>query len=238
MKKQFLKASLQPVGDSLIQAVLFDYDGVLVNSMAFHVKAWQAVFSDYNIPVKPEDILLTEGSRSFELALKIFEDWKYDISQDQLIDFIQKKQQYYQKITEAKLQPGAELLIQRLKQQGIKIGLVTGSNRKNVEVVLNPEIISEFDVTVTGDEVREGKPNPEAYLKAARVINVEPGHCLVIENAPLGIEAAKSAGMKVVALTTTLDRRYLKDADFIANDLMEVSNHWEEYLNKNASLVR
>ncbi|MFQ5823711.1 MAG: HAD family hydrolase [bacterium] len=215
----------------MIKAVLFDYDGVLVNSLPFHVRAWQKVFSDFKIEVKPNDVLLTEGSRSVEVARKIFKDWNFNISNDEIMRLVKKKQQIYREITKAKLENGAETIIDNIKKQGMFIGLVTGSIRLNVEKVLHPQFIAQFDSVVTGDDIKEGKPSPEAYLKAARELNVEPSQCLVIENAPLGIQAAKNAGMTVVALTTTLDESRLNGADFFAKNLIELANRWETLWN-------
>lgn len=211
----------------MIKAVLFDFDGVLVGSMSYHVKAWQIAFNEYNIHVKPNVVLLDEGSRSKELARKIFKDWNHDIPEEELKAFVSKKQKIYRKITKAKLLHGVKTFISFLKQQDIKIGLVTGSARLNVESTLPPYIAEKFDIIITGDDIHDGKPSPEAYLKAAHELNVEPNQCLVIENAPLGIQAAKNAGMKVVALTTTLDRGYLKEADFIARNLVELAAQWD-----------
>ena len=92
----------------MIKAVLLDYDGVLVNSMPFHVQAWQIVFEDFDIEIKPEVVLLTEGSRSIELARKIFEEQNVSMTEDDLIDFVAKKQQIYRDITPAQLSNGAE----------------------------------------------------------------------------------------------------------------------------------
>jgi len=81
---------------------------------------------------------------------------------------------------------------------------------------------------ITGDDVSKGKPDPEAYLKAANELNVVSSECLVIENAPLGIEAAKRAEMRVVALTTTLDREVLSGADYYAKDMQDFEFIWNK----------
>jgi len=205
----------------LVKAVLFDYDGVLVNSMPFHVKAWQSVFTDFEITIKPEEVLLREGARSIELAREIFADRSVEISESELKEFIDKKQQIYRKITEAKIENGTEPFLKNLRKQGKLIGLVTGTVRLNIEHSHSPEFIGLFDTTITADDIKNGKPNPECYLIAARKISVSPDNCLAVENAPLGIQAAKNAGMKVAALMTTLNKESLPEADFYANDLGE-----------------
>jgi len=220
----------------LVKAVLFDYDGVLVNSMPFHVKAWQSVFTDFEISVKPDEVLLREGARPIELAREIFADRSVEISELELKEFIDKKQKIYRKITEAKIENGTEPFLKSLKQGGKLIGLVTGTVRLNVEHSHSSEFISLFDTIVTADDIKNGKPNPECYLNAARELSVSPDNCLAVENAPLGIQAAKTAGMQVAVLTTTLDKESLPDADFYANDLGEFETIFEKILTNNHKL--
>ena len=210
----------------MLKAVLFDFDGVLVDSMSFHVEAWQSVFKEYHIKIAPEDILLTEGCRSIELAEKIFSDWNYDITSQELNKFVERKQGRYQKITKATFDENASSLIQKIREHGVLIGMVTGTSRSNVNKVLSSEFRDLFDIIITGNDVIRGKPDPEAYLKAADVLTIHPQNCLVVENAPLGIQAAKNAGMKVVALSTTLDRVYLPGADYYFEDLQDLEKNW------------
>ena len=220
----------------MVKAVLFDYDGVLVNSMPFHVKAWQSVFTDFEIAIKPEEVLLREGARSIELAREIFADRSLEISELELKEFVDKKQQIYRKITEAKIENGTEAFLKNLRKQGKLIGLVTGTVRLNIEHSHSSEFIALFDTIVTADDIKNGKPNPECYLNAARELTISPNKCLAVENAPLGIQAAKNAGMQVAALMTTLDKAILPDADFYANDLGEFETIFEKISTNNHRL--
>jgi len=217
----------------LLKAVLFDYDGVLVNSMPFHVKAWQSVFSDFEITIEPDEVLLREGARPIELAREIFADRSVEISGLELKQFVDKKQKIYRKITEAKIENRTEPFLKSLKQRGKLIGLVTGTVRLNVEHSHSPQFIELFDTITTADDIKNGKPNPECYLNAARELSVSPDNCLAVENAPLGIQAAKTAGMQVAALMTTLDKESLPQADFYANDLGEFETIFENILTNN-----
>ena len=220
----------------MVKAVLFDYDGVLVNSMPFHVKAWQSVFTDFEIAIKPEEVLLREGARSIELAREILADRSLEISELELKEFVDKKQQIYRKITEAKIENGTEAFLKNLRKQGKLIGLVTGTVRLNIEHSHSSEFIALFDTIVTADDIKNGKPNPECYLNAARELTISPNNCLAVENAPLGIQAAKNAGMQVAALMTTLDKAILPDADFYANDLGEFETIFEKISTNNHRL--
>lgn len=212
----------------MIQAVLFDFDGVLVDSMPFHVQAWQAVFSAYDIAVKPEDVLLLEGARAVELASKIFKEHNVRLVSSDLQKFVDKKQEMFREIANIALDPPAVELVKKVGTAGLQLGLVTGTARANVEQILGSELISFFDGIITGDDVDAGKPAPACYLKAANALAVAPESCLVIENAPLGIQAARAAGMVVAAVTTTLERRFLDGAHFYAATLAELLDGFDD----------
>ena len=97
----------------------------------------------------------------------------------------------------------------------MKVALVTACALKNMQHCLNPEEQAHFDFIITGDEVPRAKPFPDPYLMAARQLGLRPEECVVVENAPLGIEAARNAGMRCVAIETTLGKEYLKSADHV-----------------------
>jgi len=217
-------------GDNLVTVVLFDFDGVLVNSMPFHVRAWQEVFRDYDIQIEPADVLLTEGSRSFELALQIFDSHQIDLSDSQIEHFVERKQELYRSITEATLDPAAEPLLLDLKNKRLWTGLVTGTTLQNVHKSTSAEVLQLLDVVVTAEDVTLGKPDPECYLRAANTLAAPPRNCLVIENAPLGLRAARTAGMNTVALLSTLSRGELPGADFYVNDLTQFKARLDEIL--------
>ena len=100
----------------------------------------------------------------------------------------------------------------------------SGSILKNIEPVVGNDFLHNFDVIVTGDQVTHTKPHPEPYLTAAQKLTVKPDECIVIENAPSGITAAKQAGMYCIAVKTTIqDEQYLKNADLIVEDISEIA---------------
>lgn len=120
------------------------------------------------------------------------------------------------------LYEGAEALIGRLKKEGYLLGLVTGANYLRFLNTVNSEVTGRFNVIISGDKVNNCKPHPEPYLNAANALSVQPSECLVIENAPLGIESAKSAGMYCIAVASTLEKKYLFRADMIINKLADL----------------
>jgi len=206
----------------MIKAVLFDFDGVLVDSTPYHVESWKRVLQPYGLEIDPRDIYLREGSKAVEIANYLLAKGGILLSQEELERLIERKRKIYRRITRAKPQRGAEELIKRLKERGLKVGLVTGSIMKNVQRVLDSKLIRDFDVIITGEEVERAKPDPEPYLKAAQKLGLSPSECLVVENAPLGIEAAKRAGMTCIAITSTLNKEDLEGADEILEDLSQI----------------
>ena len=114
----------------------------------------------------------------------------------------------------------------------MKVGLVTGTVQANIKAVLGNKIIALFDVVITETDVQRGKPYPDPYLRAAQKLDVTPEACLVIENAPVGIAAAKAAGMKCIALTTTLSPQQLDRADYHYTDLHNLMDDLEQLLHE------
>lgn len=102
------------------------------------------------------------------------------------------------------------------------LGVVSGSNKKTVHTIINTFFPNTFQVIIDGEATRISKPSPEPYLIAVRQLGIPAEECLVIENAPLGIQSAKSAGLRCIAVATYLDKRYLKDADMIAEDHKDI----------------
>ena len=99
---------------------------------------------------------------------------------------------------------------------------MTGTPKKELKHVLPDRIRGLFDCVVAGDDLKNGKPAPDPYLAAAKILRVDPSRCVVVENAPLGVESAKRAGMFCIALTTSLPKTFLKRADVIADKLEDI----------------
>ncbi|MDZ7261976.1 MAG: HAD family phosphatase [candidate division KSB1 bacterium] len=206
----------------MIKAVLLDFDGVVVNSLPYHIQAWQKVLAPYGIKIDPKEIYLSEGLRAIDYAKIISLREGLNLSPSEINDLVDRKRQYYRLISQARVRPEAIAFIDNLKKTPLKVGLVTGSGWVNLKTIAGDGFLDKFDVIVSGDDVTKGKPDPEAYLNAAKKLGLTPSECLVIENAPLGIQAAKRAGMACVAITVTLEAKELKEADYIFSDLNEI----------------
>ena len=138
----------------------------------------------------------------------------------------QKEEYFIENIINNKINPikGVKKLMNDLKQAGFKIGLGTSAPiYKAFPVLENLGINDFFDATITDEEVSNGKPDPEVFLKAAKKLDIKPEDCVVIEDAPNGIDAAKNGGMKCIGITTTHKKEALKKADIIINSFDELT---------------
>jgi beta-phosphoglucomutase len=216
----------------MIRAILFDHDGVLVDSMPYHVEAWRRVMARHGIEIDPLEIFLAEGATTMEVAAELFHRHNKPASPDQVQRLVLEKRDEYLANNATQLNDGVLDVLEYLKENRYRLGLVTGSIRSQVEPVIGPEICSWFDCIITADDVERGKPDPEPYLRAMQKLHVAPSECLVIENAPLGIRAGKSAGAAVVAITTTLAPYYLREADAIVHDFEELRRRLPSIMSK------
>jgi beta-phosphoglucomutase len=203
-------------------AVLFDLDGVIVDTLHYHYLAWNHMFEKRGGGVSEHTVLLHEGRNSREILPLLMQEAGVAIPAGQQEQFIEEKRAYYRSIVQVRQYPLAFDVIDELRNRGLKVALVTACALKNMQHSLNSEQQAHFDFIITGDEVPRAKPFPDPYLTAARQLRVAPDKCLVVENAPLGIEAARNAGMYCVAIETTLGREYLASANCILGNISEL----------------
>ena len=200
--------------DDLMKGVIFDLDGVLVDSMPMHYEAWKIAFSEVaNIEVDETTIYLLEGMRGIELVRNIFEIKRIGPFDESILTQITKrKDEYFRKIFSFKPFEGMKELVTNLRCRKV---VVSGSAKKDVERILGQALgfgNEQFDVVITADEVTKGKPDPSSQFSAVEKLNLKTTEALVVENAPLGVEAANRAGISciVVLNNTPLDTTYFK----------------------------
>lgn len=204
-----------------MKALLFDFDGVLVKSMEDHYEGWRRALSEYGIDMSPEELYMLEGQGVKAVASQLTR--KYNLPVEKTPEIIRKKQAYYDQIKKIEFYPNLLDVLNWAKEKELKMAVVTGGNRARVTETLESfGLIDYFQALVTSNDVQETKPSPQPYLKAAELLHCEPDQCVVIENAPLGIRSGKAAGMQVIAITTTLNPRYLKEADVVVNSFREL----------------
>lgn len=198
------------------EAVIFDFDGVIGDTMQDNFRAWEKVFLEYGVQIDAVDYFLLEGMGRFEIAEFFVE--KYNLDKGLTETLVQKKEDYYKLDNKFRIYNEVPSILSFLKSKGIKIALVTGASRNRIEMTLDSSIRPYFDFIVTSDEVKNGKPHPEPYLKALGHLNCNAANTVVVENAKLGIRSAKAAGCVCIAVETTLGADYLKEADEVFKD--------------------
>lgn len=206
------------------RAILFDMDGVIVDSMPYHYDSWLQIFQSLGIHVDKPEIYQREGEQGLVTISEILGANGKDLSLADMERLLREKEILFKKMASPRLFPGIEVLIRDLKKKGYALGIVTGTSRGEIDSVLPAHLIQTFDVIVTGDTVERGKPSPDPYMKAIAVLRIKPSDAMVIENAPFGIRSAKSAGIYCVAITTSLPKSHLKEADLVCDSLEEVRN--------------
>lgn len=206
------------------KAIIFDMDGVLIDSMPYHFLAWYESLRPYGVRVSCFDVYSKEGEKWNKTLKDLFLQAGIKPTPRLLNEIFCKRQKIFKKFFKRYIFSGAAGLLSFLGKQGYRLGLVTGTPKNEVNTILPRDIISKLEVIVAGDQIKRGKPSPDPYLKAARLFGLKPRECLVVENAPLGIKSAKKAGMFCVAVTTSLPKEYLKEADLIIDKLQDIPN--------------
>jgi beta-phosphoglucomutase len=204
-----------------MKAIIFDMDGVLVDSMPYHAEAWQQAFAAYGISVKKRDIYELEGSNHLQTVDIIFRRSGRVPTDKDAEELSSRKIEIFNRIEKVMPFDGMRELLAELAPV-YRLAVVSGSNRKTVHDLMNKYFPGVFEVIITGDDVQKSKPDPEPYLLAVERLGAPKEECIVIENAPLGIRSAKSAGLRCIAVVAYLGRESLKEADMIVDSHREL----------------
>lgn len=217
-----------------MRAVIFDMDGVLINSMKYHISSWKEAFKSFGLKTTNRELSLFEGM-SFRETIKIIsKNNNVELSQEDIDTIYSTKKEILNKTLEFDLFDEITKILEFLRSKNVKLGVVTGSNKEFAHSIIDKYFKDVFDIVITSDDVDtgKGKPHPEPYLKAIDELNLKTNEAIVIENAPLGIKSAKTAGLRVIALETTLNRDDLLDSDLVLKNHKELWNYFNNE-NKN-----
>lgn len=213
-----------------IKYLLFDMDGVLVDSMQCHVQSWQKALLDFGLEVKTDD-LFHLGGVSFVDTIKILSNkYNKNFSDDDLHNIHKLKLKYFDENYHITVFDGIIDYLNLLKEKGFRICIVSGAIRDVVDRVVSENFKGMFEFTISEDDVENGKPNPEPYLMARDKFGVSSDECLVVEDSPSGILSAKAGGIKVFGITTTLKAEELYEA----NKIFESHKELFDYILKNS----
>jgi len=208
------------------KAILFDLDGVVIDSDSLHDEAKKATLRYYGFKTPDFDwgkIKNHSISQIYEwLCLK---DPKIKVTEN---EFVAYKREYFSKFAESKIKlvPNVLVFVNFLKEQGIRTALVTATSRVAFDFFYKKFDLSKyFEVFITGNDVKNLKPDPEAYLKAVNLLGLEPKNCVVIEDSPIGVQSGKSAGCFVVGRESTVSKNVLlrAGANAVFKDFVEVN---------------
>lgn len=187
------------------KAALIDMDGTLYDSMKNHTAAWYRLISEAGIPCTREEFYLYEGRTGASTINHLFNRaWGRDATDEEKERLYHKKTVYFNELPPVEPMPGAAEMLNILKATGVKRVLVTGSGQNSLISRLDTDFPDIFapDMRVTSRDVKLGKPHPEPFIKAMQLARVSPSQSIVIENAPLGIEAGDRAGAFTIGITT------------------------------------
>lgn len=202
------------------KAYLFDLDGTLIDSMASNFNAWAKALKHYSLTMNKEWYYQNEGRNIRKLIVGLLE--KNNVKENILDDLIFLKESYFKQEYIFNPYPGVENLLKKIQSKNIKIGMVTAGLKSRVEETIPAVFLKYFDTVIAGESTIRGKPFPDPYLEALKNLNVNACDAVAVENAPLGIESAKSSELFCVAIASTLPRERLAAADVILNNIQDL----------------
>ena len=207
----------------MLRAVIFDWDGVIVDSSAHHERSWEILAARRGLALPADHFKRGFGKKNDV----IIPDLGWATDPDEVAALAREKEEIYRTLVRdhgiAPL-PGVQNLLAVLREAEIPCAIASSTERANLDLPLDLMGLREFFcVIVSGEEVRHGKPDPAVFLLAAQRLGFPPAECVVIEDAHVGIEAAQRAGMRVMAVATTNPLSALGSADAAVDSLVEVA---------------
>ncbi len=217
------------------KAIFFDMDGVLFDSMKYHARAWTNAMRDIGIHFSEYECYMNEGRTGHStIDLAFNREYGRDATEDEKQEIYRIKSRYFESYGQSSVMPYARELLQKVKNQGLQIFLVTGSGQVSLLDGLQVHFPSIFkkERMVTAFDVTQCKPHPEPYLQTLKKSGFIRSEVAVVENAPLGVESAKAAGLFVIAVNTgPLDEKVLWDsgADIVLESMEVLFQKWENF---------
>lgn len=217
-----------------LKAVLFDMDGILFNSMPNHAEAWHKTMAQFGFTLSREEAYMHEG-RTGAATINIVSQRErgFDATEEEIKRIYQAKSDLFNQYPKAERMPGAWEVLTQIKEAGLIPMVVTGSGQTSLLDRLNqnfPDIFKR-ELMVTAFDVKYGKPNPEPYLMALIKGGLQPNEALVVENAPLGVQAGIAAGIFTIAVNTgPLPDHVLlnQGANILFHSMTDFNEHWSE----------
>jgi beta-phosphoglucomutase len=206
----------------IAQGVLWDMDGVLVDTGEAHFLSWKLALAEFDKSITRENFQATFGMNNDGVLKTLFGQF---LESELIVDIGERKELLFRQAVKGNIQllPGVQDWLKRLKKWGVKQAIASSAPMANIDVLLDEVgIRANFEAVVSGWSL-PGKPDPAVFLEAARQIGIPPEKCVVIEDAMAGVQGALSAGMKCIAVTTTNDTVALRQANIVVDSLVDLT---------------
>lgn len=204
-------------------AIIFDLDGVIVDSSAFHEGSWNIWAKEYEVTLPEGFFKKTFGMRN----VNIIPTYLFPhATQEESWRMSNRKEEIFRELCAGKivLLPGVHALVLAAHKRGVPMAVASSTERKNIDLILQATGINQyFQAILASEDVQRGKPEPDVFLAAAERLSYSPSKCVVVEDAIVGIEAAKKAGMACLGVATTHPAAYLGQADRVVTRLTEIT---------------
>jgi len=214
-----------------IQAIIWDLDGVIIDSADEHRRAWQRLAREEGIVMTDADFWATFGKRNDDIFASLWGN----LPPEQVKALSDRKEMYFRELIQdsAAPLPGAIELMRELHNAGFAQALASSTPVENIQLISDVLGLKRYlSILVSGETVARGKPAPDIFLKASQELHIDPTACLVIEDAVAGVEAAHAAGMRCIAVAGNRDLPGLHKADLLVKDLTEVNLERVQQLGK------
>jgi beta-phosphoglucomutase len=206
-----------------VNAAIFDLDGTLIDNNTYHLQSWLQYLKDKNREMTEEEYKANVNGRTNKDVIEYIYQRKMD--DEEAMKYAHEKEAIYRELYAPYIKPVAGLLelLEKLRSLSIPMAIATSGIQVNIDFLFEHiPVRSYFDVIVNSAHISKGKPDPEIYIKTAELLKVSPAECLVFEDAVVGINSAKAAGMKVVGVLTTHKAEELSGADILIKDFSEL----------------
>jgi len=217
----------------MLGAVIFDFDGVITDSEILHFRAFNAVLGKHGFEITRQEYYRDYlGMTDMDCFKALIGEGRLRIEESQIQGLVRQKTKVFEQLarTEGRIIEGVREFLQMLSQNRVPTAICSGALRAEIELILEgAKLRGYFDAIVSAEEVKRGKPDPQGFVLALKKLNqrrvqpIAPGHCVVIEDSHWGLQAAKAANMRTIAVTNTYDADQLKEADKVVNRLSDLT---------------